>query len=528
VLFRSTRATLEVPDYFGWIFDQQDQPVGYVCANFYGVDGSVQAATVARSIRTLQPFVTTKGDVAVWRRVAETYMTPEFMPHQFVLAMSAATPFLAVSAIKEGLPIISLESPGGGAGKSTLARVAASMWMRPGKIEASQSDTKISRYSRVQIMRHVINVFDEVTNVSAEDMASLIYDIANRKGRTRATVNGGLTVSADIYPMVVMTSNVPLRDKVEEAMKSLQDAAGSRLMEIRLRKNDALEVQLRGGEDVFALINTHYGTAGDLIMRWSVGADDGVQKLERIRVMIAEELSAVQTACSSTTDERFYMHALAVAMVGARIGNEVGIWGIDVDALRNWACTALINDQRSQRISRSESPLVHLAEFVNSDLQTIVTARVARHMIETLDASGQPTLKRGLRRVLYSERIPTAERFRGRAVHALIEHFHDDIKSTIPGGVDRVVPAEARMLVSRLALRDYLRERNCSLDTFEQEALAKRCMIPYRGEDNMSAPVPRPRVMLADYYLDSAPRVDVMVFDTAHPALAGTTTANGT
>ena len=237
----------------------------------------------------------TRGTVEEWRRGAAR------------LASGHALPVLAVSAALAG-PLLQLANVEGGGvhfygqsskGKTTLLRMAASVWGRggtPGYVRTWRATANGLEGAAAGATDTAL-VLDEVGQVEAREMGAALYALANGAGKARASRDGTLREPRSWRVLTISSGEVPVDAKLAED-RGRKSRAGQLVRMLDIPAARPFGVFDHGGPDgdaaAFAKACTQasasaYGSAGPEIVRRLIA--DGVMG-DDVRLIMQEFVAA--------------------------------------------------------------------------------------------------------------------------------------------------------------------------------------------------------------------------------------------
>lgn len=154
-------------------------------------------------------------------------------------------------------------------GKSTLQRVAASVWGAPGYLHSWRA-TANGLEGVAMACNGSLLALDELGEISGHEAGKAAYMLANGTGKARASRSGGARSIARWRVILLSSGEITLADKIAEGGGRAAAGQGVRLLDILAddRAHGAFDV-LHGARDGAAFSDrlrsetaTHYGTAG--------------------------------------------------------------------------------------------------------------------------------------------------------------------------------------------------------------------------------------------------------------------------
>ena len=340
-----------VHDHMGWVLEDKSDPESSITGEFV-LGGEVfkpkQPSTPVRfspkMSSELHKAYSCAGTLSGWvAKVDRIYNRPGAEPWQFVIAAAFASPLVKLinSDNWHGIPI-ALDGPTGVA-KTSTAMAAMGIY---GKVAAmkfnagergSGGDTLNAVMLKMNSLRNLPYVMDELTNRPPEDVASVMYMQANGRGADR--MKQDLTLDERKLrwkSLSICTSNIPLHEKIKMVATSTgqsNDAKQYRCFQITLDAAVFRSVFHDVTKDEFEreLLNQEYGHVG---REW---AQFLVNNRPAITTLLTKARAAYKIDEDDTSDMRFYADLLATVESAARLAKRKGFIDWDVDAMMHWA-----------------------------------------------------------------------------------------------------------------------------------------------------------------------------------------------
>ena len=223
-------------DRFGW--DEGSFVVGKTKFLPNGTTAGVHVTTNVQNVNKAIDCAP-RGNLEDWvRLVDQAYNRPGGEMFQFAVAISFASPLIALANFDNfrGVPVI--YSGEGGIGKSSVALVAASVYASPrmSLINGSQQGgaTLQALLSIASMFNGMPLLFDEITDRDAKEFTPIMYSLSNGVSKIRITTSGKFAETAKPYTGFYFgTSNNSVTDAIyEDERKSVSEAVSARCFEI--------------------------------------------------------------------------------------------------------------------------------------------------------------------------------------------------------------------------------------------------------------------------------------------------------
>lgn len=366
----------------------------------------------------LRDCYSAKGDPRDWISAVDMlFNRPHGEPYQFTICAafgSVLSPLLGYSEWN-GIPF-ALTSDHSGFGKSTVSKIAFSIWMHQTRGTVVTDATTKAILGVASAMNNIPYLLDEVTKYidTPKAQSDTLYALSNghgrdgmgNDGRLRARLPGWCGISC-------MTSNRNIWFQLSEN-KLNPEATQMRVFEIDLeayprlatmdpRSQDYRTYNAEHARIARTIIDENYGIIGPAFIQYVI------HNVGAVKVKLAEVSAKIATMSKGdATKERYYHHLVTCVLVGGYYAKKLGYVGFDLNRLRDW-CLNHIAKLRSESAANSATPSDHfaamMADFSGKILMTksfITDARIAplaephrgasmRFPIVGRYASGSPT-----------------------------------------------------------------------------------------------------------------------------------------
>lgn len=113
-------------------------------------------------------------------------------------------------------------------GKTTLLTVAASVWGGGGRDGAVKSWSMTANGGEAQAALHsgLLLPLDEINVTAPEEIADIIYRLANGQGKARARRDGGATTAAQWHPTILSSGEVTVATRLNASKRSASKVTG--------------------------------------------------------------------------------------------------------------------------------------------------------------------------------------------------------------------------------------------------------------------------------------------------------------
>lgn len=309
---------------YGWSTDEKGEITGIAIGGMhYKSDGTTEAVSGAE--REQAGFYKPRGELPTWKKAA-SYLIRGRRDVQLMLAISMGAPLMRFTA-QPGL-VMNFWSTATGTGKSTAIRVAQNVWATQAAM-TTMLDTDNAVCARVAEGQIVPLLWDEI-RIDAENQrtkTNLMFSIAQGKDKTRMRADTSVRVGKEWQTLMVCTGNQPLLHLLS-GTNAATDANGMRIMDFEINLG-----KLPPNNTVAMLVkNADYaaGAAGKVLAEYYASHHTAIAA----KVMKMQDFITNQMECKDS-GERFYIAAMACALVAADISKKLDVLPLNVSEI--WA-----------------------------------------------------------------------------------------------------------------------------------------------------------------------------------------------
>lgn len=344
---------------FGWADNDSKFIIGDQEISAEGTLYSPPSATTANLAKHMGPV----GDMQKWKEVWSLYGRPGMEAHAFAALSAFGAPLLRF--LKQTGAAINLISPDSGTGKTTIMRMAMSVYGHPTELIAKKSDTLNAKMQWLAIMRNLPFCVDEITNMSADDFSDLVYGISQGKGKERMTAGGNeLRVNETTWQTISLcTSNSSFYEKLS-GRKNTPDGEMMRLIEYRVQNTHAVGTE-EGKEMFDKQLMDNYGHAGPIFVSYLLkNMEEASEACLTLQARLDRELQLTQK-------ERFWSAGVAANLTAGFIAKMLGLIDWDMNRIYQWACGMILN-LREEVEPPATSATQIVGDFINRYTQNVL------------------------------------------------------------------------------------------------------------------------------------------------------------
>lgn len=308
---------------FGWTKDN-----AFILGEWRYSAAGVEPIHLASSIgEDMRAALISKGELKNWTDAVALYGEPGMELPAMCLLIGMGTPLMAHTGL-DGL-MVSMYHSGSGTGKTTTGHLISSIWGHPSRVQIGKNDTTNALYNTLVQLNNLPAYFDEMTNVSGEDISDLTYNLAQGRERRRLTEQAKLRVAGMWKLILFGSSNRSAIEKLE-ANKLASEGELQRILEYHFVPNAVFNGTKDGkarGLYVARTIEHNYGLAGPIIL-------EALCKIPDIQALIAKgtERFAEEFKFEFDAKERFKQTAHVIAYIAGALASRLGL--IDFDYRR--------------------------------------------------------------------------------------------------------------------------------------------------------------------------------------------------
>ena len=215
--------------------------------------------------------------------------------------------------------VISLVHKNAGTGKTTVLRMANSIYGHPKELLGKFNDTQVARINKLGILNNVVHTVDELSNMDGEGVSNFAYEISQGKGKEkgRADISGNRENYTTWNNITLTTANSPFYQRLM-AKKGLPEGELMRIIEFNVEH--AGEIITENGKDLFdRQLNENYGHAIVPFIQYIIANPEKVKK----KVIMVQ--NKIDKELRLTPRERNWSAIIAANIAGGLIANQLGI-----------------------------------------------------------------------------------------------------------------------------------------------------------------------------------------------------------
>jgi len=295
--------------------------------------GGIYSTPLTPTITQYAPRFTHKGKLDKWTEaIQRLYGRKGEEARRFVLGFGLASPLFKYTNVNGGL--IHIRSDGSGKSKSATLLSVNSIWGHPKGLMMKGADTVNSFLLRIGIYQNVPLCIDEITNLEPDLASKFIYCISDGEGinRLKGSENLERLNNSTWSNGVISTANSSLID-ILSSKKASPEGELMRMLQFEFAPNGLDDEE--NGTLVRRLFN-HYGVAAEIIVPWLIANSSKCEQL------LTDTQRRVREEAKFSSRERYWTAMAGIGLTGLQIGNDLGIWDLDIKDTKDWLIGTLV------------------------------------------------------------------------------------------------------------------------------------------------------------------------------------------
>lgn len=316
-------------DQFGW---KDEHKTFYVGGELFLSDGTrmpgAGSVEVMNRSKKMQP--SKYGSLTAWTAAANKLFMEGCESQSFALLASFAAPLIPfVTPQGEGGAVVSLLSPGGGTGKSTILTAIASVWGELDAIRLLSRDTMVAKFRSIATLCNLPVIFEELRHRDPDVIKEFIESFTTGRDRLRGRTDGSVIPTEYSWrTIVVSASNKSLLDALNNQG---DDPLSTRVFEIETKLPKEAEFSLGSELSEELLLNRGYAGRAyiDYLLQPGV-VEFAKSHMQRLLKQYTEQLGAKPM-------HRFQLRLLSAVAVAAYLTKHIGLMEFNDQRIIEWA-----------------------------------------------------------------------------------------------------------------------------------------------------------------------------------------------
>lgn len=321
----------------------------------------------------------TAGSFDEWKKILDMYRYLDQKEAMLFICAAFAAPFMRFGVGTATNIMMSMWDIDGGHGKSTLLQTINSIWGHPFNLMCDKTDTASARYQVLAARKDLPVCMDELTTMNEEELANLLYNIANGREKRKSLSTGTALAKTGYWNTATFfTANRSLYDVMERYAP--QSAATSmRVLEFKSNFHDysGTETGLYI-EQVINALKFHYGHAGRHFIQKCFENPQIFEKLPQRAI-------AWDSKVRKYSDERFWTYGLALSLEAGKLAQEFGIHNFPMAELEAWTL-GQVEALRHRIRTGQRTSVALLVDFLNEHLTSTLMVSAANRPNDSKDS----------------------------------------------------------------------------------------------------------------------------------------------
>lgn len=353
-LQHSKKAELMRPQ-FGWA----DQDSKFIVGDREIAVTGTYHSPPSSSTRSMVNYFVPKGTLENWKEAVELYGREGLELQAFAALSGFGAPLLKFTGQKGA--VINMIHPDSGTGKTTILRMANSIFGDPEMLLGTPDDTSVGKVIKIGILNNIVNTMDEVTNVKAHDLSAMLYSYSQGRGKDKAKQNANELRENNITwrDISLASSNASFTEKLK-TIKNNPDGEMMRLLEFKIGYTDQKIISTEEGKEILDhVLNNNFGHAGPIFIQYVIA------NLEEVKELVLTIQRKIDTELSLTQRERNWSAVVAANIAGGRIAARLGLLpGWHLMRIYRAVCKALTEMREDTKAPVSDSSST-IGDFIN-------------------------------------------------------------------------------------------------------------------------------------------------------------------
>lgn len=350
---------------FGWAEKDSVFVVGDREYSQHGVHHSPPSSATNSMVAYFEPA----GTLELWKQVFSLYGRPGLEIQAFAALSAFGSPLLKFTGQKGA--VINLIHGKSGTGKTTVLRMANSVFGNPEGLLGTPDDTKVGRTIKAGLLNNIVNTVDEITNIPPEDASQLLYAFSQGRGKDKAKANANELRENNITWRLItlFSSNASLADKLT-SIKATPDGEMLRMLEFKIEYTSTEVISTSEGKYLFDhVLNNNYGHAGPIFIKWVL------ENLEEVKQALVDVQTKLDVELGLTQRERNWSAVVAANITGGIIARRLKL--IDFNMQNIYAKIAdrlriMVEDSQTTYTLTSGDILGVIGEFVDMNINNML------------------------------------------------------------------------------------------------------------------------------------------------------------
>jgi len=347
---------------FGWADNDNVFIVGDREITATGVYHSPPSSATANQA----PYFEPKGTLENWKKAFALYGREGLELQAFGALSGFGAPLLKFTGQKGA--VINFIHGDSGTGKTTILRMANSVFGDPEMLLGTPEDTEVGKILKLGFLNNIVNTLDEITNMTPLDASRTLYACSQGRGKDKAKASANELRDNNVTwrTISVASSNASFYEKLGK-LKNNPDGEMMRLLEFKIPATKVPIISTQEGKDLLDhVLNNNYGVAGEPYIKHLVG------NLEEVKDIVLETQAKFDRELRLTQRERNWSAVLAVNIAGGYIANKIGLLeGFSMERIYLRVAEA-VAEMRKETAAPATNPSSVIGDFINRHSNNIL------------------------------------------------------------------------------------------------------------------------------------------------------------
>lgn len=416
--------------HYGWTDDMS----AFVIGNTeYDTEGNVRPMVLPQDEGRLDKafHVSPEANIGEFLKATDLIGTKGLELSQFIMGVGLSAPLFQLMNLQGCL--VHCWAPDSGVGKTTTTQLATALWGRPvvsggTGLMALERDTATAMYIKLGQLNSIATVVDEITKRRGDELSDMVYAITQGRDKDRGQAQANkLRDNQGNWSMAIMsTGNLSVTQQLIN-MDALSEALNARVIELNFSGTKSLwgpnmENKAMVETTFHSAVTTHAGTVGR----------DFIRHVLTNQMAIRQMFYELEQECSQyfgfSQKERFWNNTVCCALLAIKLGNDLGYWDYDVEAIKAKLRAVLCGTREKVENSRVDGETL-LSMFMASTVQNRITVTSANN---TVPGGSLPNGEIGIREETDTGTLRITDSFLRKWCEAngkSVDQFYDQLRT---------------------------------------------------------------------------------------------------
>lgn len=325
-----------------------------------------------------------KGKTDAWLKAAQYITGTNRHAANATLLSSFMAPLMSFTG-QSGVTF-SIFSTASGTGKSSVLKVAQSVWGHPKTGVNSLNDTANSVTKKLGFLGHLPLYWDEIRG-DKRTIEGVVYQVIFGLGqgseKKRLDSSARMQKSGYWDTLVTTASNLRITDHIDQIIRDT-NAGRARVFEVEMPAVPQGLVASTEFDWAIKALESNYGGIGESFAKY-LAANEGP-----IRELVRGHQAAFATELNTKPLERYWLAFIATSMAACQMVNALGYFTVNEDEYRDWLKGQFLKQRAAcagAHAMPTEGAFVHLFRFIdehrpNTLVTDIIPAKGKQHVIQ--------------------------------------------------------------------------------------------------------------------------------------------------